>query len=412
MKTNYRFDIYLRKEKIMSTYHGFIISDIHVGAMNLEQLHKEYQKLFIEEIRSAKKLDFIIVGGDFFDRKFYLNDPETTMAYRMLKELLEACKERNIPIRFVYGTESHECDQYNIMDLLKIYENIRVIKYAEEEELLPGLNVLYLPEEYLFNKDEYYEPFFKNHKKYDYIFGHGVIREVMKEQVAHIENSQGNTKRKKVPIFSSSELSYCCKGQVFFGHYHINYDIDEKIFSIGSFSRWKFGEEGKKGYYKVECTPEKKKYKAEYRENTLTDKYDTVSFGYDAPIFSSVDALQEASIGIDKMIEKSVKNHVRFIFNIPTQVENPEATVNYLKERFKQKDNVKIEIVHGYIEEKKKQQQEEVDETNKKYAFIYDNNLTLEDKTSRFLSIEYNKELPIEEVAIYLYKPLQEILED
>ena len=85
--------------------------------------------------------------------------------------------------------------------------------------------------------------------------------------------------------------------------------------------------------------------------------------------------------------------------------------MNFLKERFKQNDNVKIEIVHGYMEERKKRHQEEIEESNQKYAFIYDKNLSLEDKTSRFLSVEYSKELSIEETAKYLYKPLLEILE-
>lgn len=390
-------------------YKGIVISDIHVGAMNIEKLHTEYKEVFLSYLKNLKRLDFLIVCGDFFDHKFFLNDKETTMAYRMLKELLLICKEKNTAVRFIYGTESHECDQYHILDLLKIYENVKIIKQVEEEELLDNLHVLYLPEEYLFNKEEYYQPYFSNIKKYDYIFGHGVIREVWKEQVAHIEKKTANSKRKKAPIFTSSELLYCCKGQVFFGHYHINYDLDEKIFSIGSFSRWKFGEEGRKGFYELEV--KKDKYKATFIENTLADRFETVSYGYDAPIFSSHEALEEASNGIDKLIENANHNHVRFIFNIPASAENPEATMNFLKERFKQNDNVKIEIVHGYMEERKKRHQEEIEESNQKYAFIYDKNLSLEDKTSRFLSVEYSKELSIEETAKYLYKPLLEILE-
>ena len=128
----------------MPKYKGLVISDIHVGASNLEKLHDEYKELFIEKIYRMDKLDFLIIAGDFFDHKFYLNDKEATMAYVMLKELVLACKEKNALIRIVYGTESHECNQYDILSLLKIYDKIEVIKYAKEEELLDGLNILYL----------------------------------------------------------------------------------------------------------------------------------------------------------------------------------------------------------------------------------------------------------------------------
>lgn len=392
-------------------YTGIVISDIHVGAMNLEKLHTEYLDLFIKSIQEMKKLDFLIVAGDFFDHKFYLNDKEATMAYIMLKELINVCKEKNAVVRFVYGTESHECNQYDILSLLKIYDNIEVVKYAKEEELLEGLNVLYLPEEHLLDKDKYYEKYFSNYKKYDYIFGHGIIREVMKDAVVHIENNTSNeSKRKKVPIFNSSELSKICKGQIYFGHYHMNYEIDDKIFSISSFSRWKFGEDGRKGFYILKCNPEKEKYENEFIENTMADPYKTVTIGYDSKIFNDEKSLNESLQSIDKLIERDAYNHVRFMFNIPKDIDNPEFTINTIKEKYKFKDKVKIEMVHGYIEEEKKRKKEKINDDNKKYAFIFDDSIPLEEQSSRFISIEYNKEIPAENISKYLYLPLNEII--
>lgn len=394
----------------MSKYRGLVISDIHVGSMNLEKLHNEYIEILIKKINDMKQLDFIVIAGDFFDHKFYLNDKEATVAYAMLKELIFACKEKNAIIRIVYGTESHECNQYDILSLLKIYDKIKVIKYAEEEELLDGLNILYLPEEHLLDKDTYYSKFFSNIKKYNYIFGHGIIREVMHEAVVHIENKQTETKRKKVPIFNTVELNKICKGQTFFGHYHINQEIDDKIFSIGSFSRWKFGEEGRKGFYELKCDTEKNKYEAIFIENSLADSFKTISFGYDDKIFTNDEEMQNSLNEMDSFISRNIYNHVRFIFNIPHTIENPESTMNYLKERYKFKDKIKLEIVHGYIEEKRKQQKEQVKTDNEKYSFIFDKNLDIEDKISRFISIEYNKDIPIENISDYIYKQLNEII--
>ena len=391
-------------------YNGIVFADLHVGAMNLEQLHEEYVEMLINRIKEKNKLDFLIIAGDFFDHKFYLNDKESIMAYYMLNELIEACKEKKCKIRIVYGTESHECNQYDILSNIDAYDDVKVIKSVEEEELLPNMNVLYLPEEHIVNKKEYYKDYFQNINKYDYIFGHGVIREVMHEISIHIKENDEKSKRKAVPVFNTAELNKICKGQIFFGHYHLNRNIDDKFFSIGSFSRWKFGEEGSKGYYELECNPEKEKYLADYIENTLAKTYTTISYGYKNDIFKSDEDMEVALNHMDDMLKKDVFDNVKFIFNIPSSVENPEATINYLKERYKYNKNIKLEIQHGYIEEKRERQQTEIDAENSKYGFIFEESLPLEEEVSRFISVEYNKDIPLSNIKIYMYSELSDIL--
>lgn len=397
----------------MGKYKGLVISDIHVGAMDLDKLHNEYLELFIHKIYTMKKLDFVIVTGDFFDHKFYLNDKESSMAYIMLRELVLACKEKDAIIRLVYGTESHECNQYDILSLLKIYDKIEVVKYVKDEELLPGLKVLYIPEEHVNSKTEYYHDYFENDKEYDYVFGHGVIREVMKDIAVHVDNSTSDkTKRKKVPVFNTSELSRICKGQVYFGHYHMNAEYNDKIFSVSSFSRWVFGEEGRKGFYLVDCDTSKHKYHQEFIENTMADAYKTVSFGYENDIFKNETDLQDTLSGLDQMLVREPYRHMRFVFNIPTNVENPEATINYIKERYKYNEHIKVEITNGYVEEKRKAKKEKVQEDNDKYIFIFDKNSPLEDKVSKFLEIKFDKNITTKRISSYLYKTLNEILEE
>lgn len=391
-------------------YEGIVFADLHIGAMNLEKLHEEYNEILIKRIQEKEKLDFLIIAGDFFDHKFYLNDKESVFAYYMLMELIDACKNKNTEIRIVYGTESHECNQYDILQTMDVYDKIKVIKYAEEEELLPGMWVLYLPEEHLNDKKKYYKDFFENENKYDYIFGHGVIREVMKEISVHMDDTETASKRKKVPVFNTAELGRICRGQTFFGHYHINKNNDDKFFSIGSFSRWKFGEEDAKGYYELTCNIDKGKYKAQFIENTLAQTYTTIAYGYDNDIFKDDQTMIETLNHMDQLLDKKVFDNVRFIFNIPTTVENPESTMNYLKERYKFKDNIKLDIQHGYIEEKRERQKTEIEVENQKYAFLYDKSLDIEDKITQFISIEYNKDIPLDNVKKYMNLPLTEIL--
>ena len=74
-------------------YNGVIISDVHVGVMDIMILYKEYKEIFLKNIKEMKKLDFLIITGDFFDHKYYLNDKESIMAYAMLKELIEILQD-------------------------------------------------------------------------------------------------------------------------------------------------------------------------------------------------------------------------------------------------------------------------------------------------------------------------------
>ena len=390
-------------------YRGYVISDIHVGAMDLNTLYNEYTELFINRIKKDNKLDFVIVCGDFFDHKFYLNDNSAKMSYKMLKDLIEVCKDKDIPLRFVYGTESHECNQYDIMNVMKIYDNVKVIKFVSEEELLPDLNILYLPEEHVNNIDEYYSKYLSNYNKYDYVFGHGVIREVMTDLSVHIDN-KSDDKRKRTKVFNTKELDKICKGEVYFGHYHINIETDDKFFSIGSFSRWKYGEEERKGFYEIEYNIDKEKYSHKHIENTLAKDYKTIRIGYNNEVFTNEDKLKESIDGFNNMIKREAYDNIRVIFNIPSDIEQPESTINYIKETLKKNDNIKVEIVNGYIDEKRKLQKEKVNETNQLYSFIFDKNLPLEDKTSKFISITYNKEISSSDIKKYLYQPLNEII--
>ena len=396
-------------------YKGLLIADLHIGVINSQKQYNEIKNRIFPKIISERP-DYIIFLGDYFDHKFALNDESTYYAVLVINEIMRICKENdlgNIKIRFVYGTESHEWNQYKFLDAIETEFDIKVIRYCEEEELFPDLRVLYIPEEHLYNKGEYYEKFLATPKKYDYIFGHGVIREVMKE--AAIINDNSSTSRKKVPVFSTGELTYACKGQVYFGHYHIRTSINETVFYVGSFNRWCFGEDEPKGFYLIE----KKTYEEDpndifydfgFVENDLTDTFKTISFGYENAIFKDQEVMEKKLNQIDNMIKDNIFNHVRFEFNIPKTSFNPEYIMNFVKERYKFNDSIKVNIVHGYQEEKKQKQKEEIEKWNEENAPYFNRNLSIEDKVAYFIGVEFKREIKPEKVSLYLTKELSDIL--
>jgi hypothetical protein len=289
--------------------------------------------------------------------------------------------------------------------------DIKVIRYCEEEDLFPDCKVLYIPEEHLYNKGEYYEKFLSEPKKYDYIFGHGVIREVMKEAAIISDNSNSN--RKKVPVFSTGELTYACKGQVYYGHYHIHTNINDTVFYVGSFNRWCFGEEEPKGFYIIEKNIDEYDevdYDFDFIENDLAEVYKTISFGYENSIFKDQEVMEKKLNQIDNMIKDNIFDKVRFEFNIPTTSFNPEYIMNFVKERYKFNESIKVNIRHGYQEEKKKKEKEEIEKWQETNAPYFNRSIGIEDKVAYFIGMEFKREIKPDKVNIYLNKELSEIL--
>ena len=388
-------------------YNGIVLSDVHVGSFDVEKLYTEFENVFINyiiEFENSNNLDFLIITGDFFDSKFYLNDKKSLYAYKMLKRICDVCP--NSKIRIVYGTESHECNQYDIMNIINLHDDIKVIKTVESEEIFDGLNFLYLPEEVMLDKKEYYNNYFIENE-YNYVFGHGIIQEVMTNVVKHMNISK--EKRERVPVFTTKELENICKGEVYFGHYHLNREIDDKIISVGSFSRWQFWEDERKGFHHISYDTDKEKYNREFIENTLAETYVTINFGYNSEVFKSEDNLQRELDKCDNFIKTDAIDHIRFQLNIPIDNDHPEAIMNYVKERYKYNKSVKVNVVNGYIEEKKEQAKKEISEENKKYSFIYDET-PMENKISYYIVIEKDKNIDPDTIYIYLNCSVEEII--
>lgn len=382
---------------------GLLLADIHIKAQDYQQTYKEYK--FLENYLENKKYDYCIILGDFFDRKIYSYEDYIELAYMYMALLIKHCEK----VRVVYGTKSHENDQYEIFNFLEdhiMYKLIpdcqkidfKVIKTVQSEELFPDLNVLYLPEEYILDKREYYKDYFD--KKYDYVFGHGVIQEVMSNAVRHIDKKIDKIKvRKKPAIFTTSELKEICKGQVYFGHYHIHTNISDKVFYVGSFCRFCHGEEEPKGFYEI---TKDKKYSNNFIENTEAKKYVTIKYGYKDRIFSDEEKLLETIKSIPKKKELAGIDELRVIFNIPENYEKSEFLINLLNERFKFMEDIKIEVVNGYVELKKQANKEQIKEVFDKYDIIFDKNESDENKIAFFIKEKNGKDIPGVTIKKYL----------
>lgn len=385
-------------------YTGCILSDLHFGSTNSDNFYNELKLSFLDYIKyKVKKVDFIVICGDYFDHLLYLNEEPANKACLFMDELVTYAKQNNIKIRIIYGTESHECNQYSIFfgKLMDSDLDFKVIKTVSEENLFPDMKVLYLPEEYIYNKSEYYKNYLQGSQKYNYIFGHGVIQELMPSAV-HVEKSSKNSNRAKVPVFNSNELISSCSGEVYFGHYHVNTEIQNKVFYVGSFSRWIFGEEKKKGFYITEFSPTNYSYKHHFIENTLAPEYLSINYGYDSKIFKNKDELFSELKKIESLSDINPNDHVRLVMNIPEEYDDPSSLVSTLNERFKDSKNVKIKLTNGFIKKNQKVNEEYLKETMQKYSFIFDKSMPIEEQGRLFILKKFEKDIPSDIIKFHL----------
>ena len=382
------------------------MADIHIGAMDYDQTYREYTHLrsLLKEYTKDELFDFIVIGGDFFDKQLYTSDPFIDLAQRLMIQLLSATKI----LRVVYGTASHESKQYSLFDPLTnelpkqldmLNFDFKVITTVTEEELLPGLQVLYIPEEYIYDKNTYYKPYLSNKDKYNFIFGHGMIQDAFRGKIK--EPKKEKVLRKKAPMFTAGELAYACSGDVLFGHYHVHTEMDENVSYVGSLSRWIQGEEEEKGFYLIEFDPDTNTTKKQFIINTEALLYATISFGYTDNVFDESHWEETAQKILKTRLKKNI-HRLRVIFNLPVGYENPEAFISFFRERFKNDEHIRVEFANGYVENRIKSANERISELPDEYKVFIDKNVPEEIKISEFLRLKRGVEIPPEEIKEYL----------
>lgn len=372
-------------------YTGLVIGDIHWDAFDANTLYSELIYAFIQKIESMDNLHFIIINGDYFDRKLYMNTTSALLSIEFMDNLVSLIREKHpdTKIRILYGTESHDAGQLKIFESYVSSNSIdfKIIYTVTEEELFPKVNVLYIPEELVRNKNSHYDDYLLKENHYDFIFGHGAIQEAM----TYLKDSNHDSTRLHSPVFSSAEFEFACKGYTIFSHYHINTEIGNKVMYTGSFSRWQHGEEEDKGYYEVTVDSKKKEYTRNFINNIKARKFITFYYGYNSSIFKDKDLLYKEFGHIDEIINEKLIEYIRLVINIPVDYEDAEFFIKYINQKYALNKNITVDITNGYVAKKQEESKEKIRDIYDKYGFIFDKSMKVEDKISEFIQVRYEK---------------------
>lgn len=292
-----------------------ISADWHIGATDPWRFRTELVRTVESVLKKRKKLDLFIVAGDTFDMKEYLSSDATKVFFSIMVDLLNMTKNYDTEFRFIEGTRTHDALQLSTLSIIfNQLLNTNRVKFIEEveEENIFGVDILYIPEEYISDSESYYKRFFS--KRYDFIFGHG------NTDLMWYMKKDKPQKTSVAPVFKVDEL--CSIGRYsYFGHFHyrIEAGIDKRFKSIGPVSRWEFGKDGDCGLYYVEYDKTTNVAFEEYVENEYAPILPTtilnVKHDYDLETLNKKirNKINSVSEGADK---------VRIIINMNTTLDN------------------------------------------------------------------------------------------
>lgn len=380
-------------------YVGAIAADLHCGAIEAKQWFFELSEGYLSYLEGLAILDYVIIAGDYFDSKISLNGESAQYGLKFLMSLLRICEEKGSKLRIVKGTESHDNRQLEILSVIAKSTkcDVRIIENVESEWLFHDLHVLYIPEEYMSDKDEFYKEHFS--EKYDLVIGHGLVDEAL----YFAAKQESETTMLKAPVHSIEKLLEICHGYVFFGHIHKRIVLRERFRYVNSYSRWAFGEEDEKGFCMYFYDPVSKIARDEYIINEHARKFDTVE------VICNPNAVSNEKEQVDYLVNLAstlMIDYIRLEITIPEEHPNPALITNLINETFQKHKNVKVKLINNGKLRKEKEVDDKIKHLLERYSFVFDKKALPEEKLVEFIKIHYKKEINIDKMRKYLYDSL------
>jgi len=372
----------------MAKIKGLVIKDLHFGHKRSEQMYSELQ--IVKDYLNNNHVDILNINGDYFDRKLVATEPAIFFAVSFFSELVEICRKKNIKIRIIQGTRSHELNQLTTMFQHYLSDptiDMKIFYQVAEEELL-GLKFLYVPEEYLEDSEAYYKPFKTKH--YNVMHGHGtwdfVHFAVMLNEEETQEKSTNGTL--SAPVFVYEEWANAIEGGLaIFGHIHKR-QSHKNVFYGGSFTAWGYGDRSEKGFTTYEVDNETGKWTFEHHNNEKAPRYDVVSV---KSLFSGKDL---STITLEEL-QKVFTEEAGKTDNLRIDLAGlSEDKIKIFKEVFRENQKVRVEV-----KQKKAFLKEDAEPAiYDQYGYILKRELPLDETVKRFIKEEYATEINLEKI--------------
>ena len=350
------------------------ISDIHIGKKDDMRL-KEELEIFFDYLKDTENIDMITISGDLFDRVLTANEYGTTLALEFIQRLIDLYIPE-IDIRIIKGTRSHD---FNQLDILKVFKeksgsHFKIIE-KNEVEVFNGYKILYLPEEYPTDYDDFYKENLLgvDDKVYDFIIGHGMIDFIA--FTGYEDDSENRVHG--TPTHKADDLIRVTKGPIIFGHIHEKQEYKDKIYYTGSYSRYSFDTPSEKGFMVFDIDDDDpSKFKMTFIENTKAPTY--------------------AVLDIDKLNLEGVDDHVKYIKELSDKYDfvkiktGNKANLDIARALTEKDSSIKVQSVN---------KEKETIKVDPKYEYILKKELPLNETIRKFMNEEYDKDIDIDFIS-------------
>ena len=319
----------------------FVLSDIHLGH-HINKTSRMVKLLFwfINKYKSyLDKSDIVIISGDIYDRLLNSNSKDYEESIQFLTYLLKYCNDKDIKVRILEGTPSHDMRQikilYNIINDLKLdidFKYVDTLSIEHMENL--DIDVMYLPDEWKSNPIAIWKDIKallkkENKDKVDIVVMHGGFKYQLPLLMDHMHDEK---------LFVN--LTY--GGPVISGHVHSR-SIYKNIIIPGSFDRLTFNDEGEdKGGVFITYNKELTNFTFKYLNNRH------------ALTFITFDLTKSNLKSVVKDLKriKQKEAHIRFlvkkeanIIDSLIEIESMFPTFRFTIKVLKDKDNLKNEDI-------------------------------------------------------------------
>lgn len=377
---------------------ALVIGDFHWDALDAMKQYIETEWI-LEFIKNVQHLDLVVIAGDYFDCKILLNSKSSIYAIRWMSEMQKICKRKNIKVRIIRGTSSHDNNQLDAFNGFELEnsDQFRIIRECTSEETFPGFRCIYCPDETIPTKEymeRYHDIFFNG--IYNAMFFHGSFDVV----VPNIALQESEASGLNNVIFKYDFFEDICRVMIG-GHWHDG-DCHGHMYYTRSLNRWAFNEDRPKGCIYLNYNTDDDSYQVQRIENPFTDQY--ITFLVNTRIYHGMSDYHALIEDIDEKLRKDENKTLRIRIKIlieDEKIENDNG-INALKHRYMNEKRVKIVTKNAMKEKKKKEDRKKNDLIKSEFAFVRDKNKTPSQIIQEFILHQKGKTIPIDVIEKYV----------
>lgn len=383
-------------------YNIMSMADLHWGVMDSDVQTSQY-KYMLDFLRVfPQHIDIIVICGDYFDTRMMLGSSSAIAALEWMDDLLRLAKEKGVnKVRLFKGTKEHDNNQ---LAALKRYDDgdfFRIFEINTVEETLPGLKVIYCPEENMLH-EEYVQLYADNIlSNPDIGFFHGNWDIIM--PTVALKNISNTTL-----VYEYAFWDSFIKGPMISGHWHDGC-IADKLHYIGTPDRWSFGEDEPKGFAMIAVDTDDMSYYYKKIINPNSPVY--ISQIVSTEQFSTIEEYQLLMQGIDERIKEikstGKKVKVSIIIHIDDDKSSNNDLISHVRNHYLNSKTVKIVVKNKLQKKRKKEEQKQHAELSEKFKFINDPTMSQSKIIQQYIIEKKGREIELDKIESIISKYIQ-----